>query len=1177
MAEEGTTASGRTTTVLITNLHCPSCVTHIEETLEPLSPEPTPVSASIVTQTVTIHHPSSLTASEIKKALEESGFEIDRITQDGADDNALEGDTLASPRPRSSSSRRRSWASARHQGKKDASKETAKHVENCDMCRAELGSSKTDLHSVHVDAGAENLVKASLSISGMTCSSCVSTITDELESKDYVRSVAVNLINNSADVTVQDTSTLDAIVEAIEDIGYGAEVTSTEKVGGERPSTGPELWQGSYAVEGMTCSSCVSTISEALKKVPWIEDFNVSLMLNSASVITKQKDKLSEVVETIEDLGYDAKLTDTAPVKGSQQKQQERKVTIQVDGMHCNRCPERILDMMEATFGDRVHLDKSLTLSEPRLKISYVPDSPRLTIRHILEAISNLDTSFAVSIYHPPSLEERSRKIHHDHKIHIMKKLTLAITAAIPTFIIGVVYMSLLPDGNAGKQYLMEEMWSGHAKRAEWALFIIATPVYFFAADFFHRRCLIELWSIWRPGSKTPIARRFYRFGSMDLLVSLGVTIAYLSSIALLAIDASQPRSEGDSGSGGSYFDAVVFLTMFLLIGRLLEATSKAKAGNALSMLGKLRPTQATLVTESGDAQIIPVDQLDYGDVVRIAHGNSPPFDGTVTEGTSQFDESSLTGESRLVPKEVGDDVFSGTMNKGGPIAIRLTSVSGNSVLDQIIAAVREGQTRRAPVERVADVLTGYFAPVITYLALAVWITWLALGLSGSLPDDYLDVDVGGWPFWSLKFAVAVFVIACPCGIGLAAPTALFVGGGLAAKHGILVKGGGEAFQEASQLDCIVFDKTGTLTHGGEPAITDHKVIFEEDKEAAMGAMKRLEENSTHPIAKAIVKFCNNENTSHVQPTKVDEIPGKGMKGTFSVTTPTARSLEIIIGNEALMEMHSVTVEVHHEQSLDHWKGQGKSVALVATRWADRGTEGWKLWAMLASADPLRPEAEHVIKAFQNRGIQTWMISGDNPKTALAVAEMVGIPKDNVIAGVLPEQKSEKVKYLQKILHKTRDDSFFRGKKGKGQQEEDLSKRAIVAMVGDGINDSPALTAADVGIAIGSGSDIAISSAEFVLVSSELTSLLTLVDLSRMVFRRIKFNFGWALVYNLIALPIAAGVLYPIERNGTHVRLDPVWASLAMALSSVSVVCSSLLMRTRLPLVGFGKRDKKRF
>lgn len=1183
---------------------------------------PSQVSTSIVSHTVTVTHDVSITPSQVAAVLEAAGFDIEKISGDIKEQH-YEDDNQERQSIGSSSSRRPILPSRTQTTARD---ESPRHVESCDMCKRELEEEGPVFTGVHVDSSSgvsQNLAKATFSIEGLTDSS-VSNIRDSLKALPWVENVQVSLISNSSEVIFHDPDRLSELKEKIKALGHGTETMCCEKLLTERdhdratPDIPPELWRGTYAIDGMTCSSCVVTISNDLKDIDWIEDINVNLMTNSATVIAKNKNLLNKAAEKIEDLGYGATLSKVEPVQHTvaEEPSQERQVTIQIEGMHCPRCPERIIDMFAHDFGNTVKVEKPPTLLRPHLKISYIPNSPILTIRKILKHLSRLDSAFRVSIYHPPTLEERSREMHRRHKNLIVRKLVLAVAAAIPTFIIGVVFMNLVPASNTARQYLMEPIWAGKVKRAEWALFIIATPVWFFAADFFHRRALTELWSIWRPGSRTPLLRRFYRFGNMDLLVSLGVTIAYFSSIAILTIDATQDKDGTASETEGTYFDAVTFLTMFLLIGRLLEAISKAKAGDALDMLGKLRPSTAVLVdADSGANTLVPCDQLDFGDRVRIPHGASPPFDGVVVEGKTQFDESSLTGESRMVPKSGDDEVFSGTINKGGPIVITITRVSGNSILDQIISAVREGQTRRAPVERVADVLTGYFVPVITYLAVSVWIIWLVLGLSGSLPNSWLDAEVGGWPFWALEFAVAVFVIACPCGIGLAAPTALFVGGGLAAKYGILVKGGGEAFQEASRLDCIVFDKTGTLTWGGEPAITEHEFLFLEDQAVIMATVKQLEESSSHPLARAMVTFCQNEITHEIQVKKVEEIAGRGMRGSFSVVSgPSSdRTLEVMVGNEALMHMELVYISTETSQILDQWKDQGKSVILVAAKWEHHSiqkhqsggfqpasessnsasTSVWKLWAILAASDPLRPEASGIIKAFQKRGIQTWMISGDNPRTANAVAAKVGISPGNVIAGVLPAEKATQVQHLQRTLHKTvrrgwfsqRSQQHNRNGAANGDLErqqnisniemlEDVSARAIVAMVGDGINDAPALTVADVGIAIGSGSDIAISSAEFVLVASNLKTLLTLVDLSRMVFRRIYFNFGWALVYNLAAVPVAAGAFYFITRydergKEEHLRLDPVWASLAMALSSVSVVCSSLLMRTKLPVVGF--------
>ncbi|RPB24645.1 heavy metal translocatin, partial [Terfezia boudieri ATCC MYA-4762] len=959
------------------------------------------------------------------------------------------------------------------------------------------------------------------------------------------------------------------------------------------------LFEATFSIEGMTCSACTGKIDDTIRHFPGVKSVNVALMTNSARVeFEGMKEDAAKIVDEIEEIGFGCALesikelnTDDAQIKV------EREVQIRVDGMFCESCPTRIVEALQ-TFGDAIKVEKPLTTSDPIIQISYLANPPDLTIRRIISTLNAVHPDFSASIYCPPTIEERSRHIQHKELRRLILRTILCIIIAIPTFLIGIVWMSLVPKDNRIRRYFEAQMWAGQVTRLEWALLFLSTPVQFFIADVFHVRAYKEIKALWRPGSQVPILRRFYRFGSMNLLISLGVSIAYFASVGLLAMAATR---EGEfKGPHTTYFDSTVFLTMFLLIGRCLEAYSKIKTSDAVSMLGKLRPTEALLLELEGPpttsystdtttrslakenappaVKKIPVDMLEVGDTIIVQHGGSPPADGKISLGETKFDESSLTGEARPVQKKEGDVVFAGTINKGKAVRVVVSAVSGESMLDQIVKVVREGQTRRAPIERVADILTGYFVPVVTLIAISTWVIWLALGMSGVLPDYWLDVDEGSWPVWSLGFAIAVFVVACPCGIGLAAPTALFVGSGLAAKYGILAKGGGEAFQEASWLDVVVFDKTGTLTQGGEPKITDEEVFVNtvgQDEEGALGLELEvrklvyaiatgLEEMSSHPLARAVVSHCEQQERANVTGSEVDEVPGRGLRGVFTINN-TNNSYEAIIGNEAFMTENGVVELGDVTSSLLHsWKSRGKSVVLLAIKPRPNTTilpgfpqEAFTLAATFAAADPLRPEAPYVVKNLRASGISVWMISGDNPVTATAVADMVGIPRDNVIAGVLPTQKAEKIQYLQTHAPKRPRRTWY--------SKKTANPRAIVAMVGDGINDAPALAVSDVGVAIGSGSDVAIGSAKFILVSNNLCSLLTLTELSRKVFRRVKFNFFWACVYNLIALPVAAGVLYPVGMR----ELEPVWASLAMALSSVSVVCSSLLLRTKWYGAGF--------
>jgi P-type Cu+ transporter len=1043
---------------------------------------------------------------------------------------------------------------------------------------------------VVVDAIPENnTFRAELSIVGMTCSACVSCITRAVEELPFVRSIDVALLTNSASVVFEGRHHADAIVQTIEDAGFDCSIENVEELttSSEQKDTKKEsdMWRAEYAIGGMTCSACTNAVNGALEQLPFVENVTINLISNSGIVLFEGRDNLDAITEAIEDAGFDATVDKIVQLGDLQSyASQEREIFIRVDNMVCDHCPVKVIRSLQSVFGDSLQVTKEFSLKDPILKLKYTPRPPEFTIRDILATVNSISRSFSVSVYHPPTIEDRSRATLARERRKIFFRLALSVTTAIPAFIIGVVCMSIMMKSSSIRMYMMHPLWAGQVSRAEWALFILATPIYFFAADIFHKKAIKEVRALWRRGSTTPIHQRFTRFGSMNMLMSLGTSIAYFSSVAELAIEASRPpkhdeamdsaamanmhmnshhtMDEADFGpsENHNYFDSVIFLTMFLLLGRSIEAYTKQKTGDAVTALGQLRPTEAILVEEQDVAgRKLSVDLLEVGDVVLISHGASPPFDGIVLDASAKFDESSLTGESRLVDKNIGDSVYSGTVNKSGPVTIRLTSISGTSMLDQIIKIVREGQTKRAPVERAADMITSHFVPFVVAVGITTWIIWLGLGLGHRLPEYWVSDHPGGWPLWALRFAISVFVIACPCGIGLAAPTALFVGGGLAAKNGILAKGGGEAFQEASSLDCIVFDKTGTLTAGGEPSVIDYQRVTDDEEMEFLSMVQTMEENSSHPIAKAMVKFCSAQTTHQHPAVLVDELPGRGLKGNFRMDDQGTEfvDVEILVGNELLMTDNEVFIDPQSAAKLQQWKQAGNSIVLVALRSGTHADNRWQLTAIFAIADALREEAQYTVKALQGRGIAVWMLSGDNPTTAKAVGEMVGIPSSQIIAGVLPDQKAEKIRHLQETLP---------APKGK--------KRALVAMVGDGINDSPALTNADVGIAIGSGSDVAISSAEFILISSDLRAIITLIDLSRTVFRRVLFNFGWALVYNIIAMPVAAGAFFPIRSGGHHIRLDPVWASLAMALSSISVVCSSLLLRSRLPFVGFRAQYK---
>lgn len=1254
--QQGAEVDSRRSVFWVSNVHCSSCVAYVTEILSEI-PTVGDIDVSIITHEVRVTHGVAAQPADLVLALIHAAFEVHHVTT--YDERAVviseldttswnhRGSTLFST-PRASYSS----ISSNIKDRLHTSGEK-RHIANCDACKKEEAeklsrlstqreasplhekspeavwqapaSSSVTTSETQVDRDASSTPKippeipetpqpsspssdeftAQISIGGMTCASCVNTVTAAVQELEFISDVTVNLLTNSATlVYFGPRENIDLVIEKIDDIGFEAfldEVNPVPKAPSPgRSSTG---YVSEISITGMTCGSCVGSVTRGIEELPFVISVSVNLLSHSGNVEFEGRENLDKIVEKIEDLGYDAAVSSVHPLAENKDQAgpvQKRTVSIHVEGMFCHHCPEKVLASLDAL--PDVTVEESLCEKKPIVKVSYTPSPPSLTVRSILATVNEADGAFIASIYHPPSIEDRSRAMQLYERRRLLARLLFVFASAIPTFIVGIVFMSLVSSDNPIRMYLDQTMWSGSVTRTEWALFIMSTPVMFYGTDVFHTRAMKEIHALWRPGSRVPILRRFYRFGSMNLLISAGTSVAYFSSLAVLIVDAVVGTKS--SAHSSTYFDSVVFLTLFILAGRFLEAYSKAKTGDAVTSLGKLRPSEALLIeskstnaesdegneTESMDR--ISVDLLEVGDIVRIPHGASPPADGIVVgEGSYQFDESSLTGESRPVKKVADDRVYTGSVNVGHPVHIRITELGGSSMLDRIIAVVREGQSKRAPLERIADLLTSHFVPIITLIAIVTFVIWLALGHSGVLPGDYLDVAQGGWTFWSLEFAIAVFVVACPCGLALAAPTALFVGGGLAAKHGILVKGGGEAFQEASRLDAIVFDKTGTLTEGGSLKVSDHEILTKDDElqKVAWALAQKLEESSNHPIAQAISVFCASQPGVAVTSSDIQEISGQGMKGTFSVShdkTERKEQYEAAIGNERLLHsiLPSEADTYFVSNLLSKFQSAGKSTAILSLRRLDCESSEHTPFipaVVFATSDTIRPEAIDIISQLNKRQVEVFMCTGDNQTTAHAVADMLRIPRSNVMANVLPAEKASFVRQVQ--------DRSVKGSPPDPDPQNQSKTRPIVAFVGDGVNDSPALAAADVSIAMASGSDVAINSASFILLNSDLSTILQLVLLSRRVFNRVRMNFGWAVIYNICLVPVAAGVFYPIVSGhhektvgqesvmvNEHWRLSPVWAALAMALSSISVVTSSLMLRVDMKSIKRVFRKKNR-
>lgn len=676
------------TTFLVPNLHCPSCISATQTALKSLHPKPLAISPSIVSRSINVIHNVTLSAADISKALENTGFEVYDIFQDTLPDKGVNPVALKERIGAVWTQRFQlaveKWTGMRRRPEEENSRARMRHIEKYEECQAEATKEKeadvltlgglhtdeklglqeereielndatskpTDVEDdsssnpfVFIDPLSNRVVfQASFLIEGMTCSSCVGNITSALNERPWVRSADVALLTNSALVNFEGKEHLDDIITTIEDAGYSATVEQVEEntsggTGGKsRSLESSNAWKASYVIGGMTCSSCVGNITTALQQHDWITSADVNLISNSATVVFDGKDNLAQIQETIEDIGYTATLDSVVNVGQAVVEDAQRKISIRVDGMYCSHCPSRIVAALDQEYGERVKIKKALTTDDPIMRVEYLPNAPRFTIRHIIASISAVEKAFRPSVDHPPTLEERARQMQIRERCHVLFRLALSVTAAIPTFIIGIVLMNLVSSTNSNRQYILDPIWAGRVSRAEWAMFLTATPVYFFAADAFHRPAMKELRALWRPGSTTPIARRFYRFGSMNMLMSLGTTIAYFSSVAELAISASQSPEMMSTATNSSYFDSVVFLTMFLLFGRFLEAYSKAKTGDAVTLLGKLRPTEAMLIRPNMDdgvevcngssdasSNLVAVDLLDFGDEVKVLYGGSP-------------------------------------------------------------------------------------------------------------------------------------------------------------------------------------------------------------------------------------------------------------------------------------------------------------------------------------------------------------------------------------------------------------------------------------------------------------------------------------------------------------------------------------------------------------------------
>ncbi|KAG0287122.1 serine/threonine protein kinase Ran1 [Linnemannia gamsii] len=1166
------------------------------------------------------------------------------------------------------------------------------------------------LHVVVTDTTPAKLAKATIGIQGMTCASCVKAIEDSLKLLPSVQpdSVSVNLLLGKATLMASpDLCSAELLTETVENAGY--DVTScsyTEdfshlalakkagKVAGAGKNAGGMLHKVSLHISGMFCGSCSSKVENLLKSIDGVNPTSVNVSFstgqaqfeywiqqpsNSKEVTTTTQLTPGAIADKIRGLGFEADHITSEKIVEDDQKtvlstMEEpgsgapalTTTRLDISGMTCASCVSAIESSIMGLDG--IYQVQVNLLAKSGV---FIHDPTIIGVRDLMSAVE--DTGFDVSLAPDDAITNKNalqEKIKKEERL-LRRRLLISLVFAIPMFIISMVFMMMLPKSNPIRIWLSQEVTPG-LRIQDIILFILATPVQFWLAQPFYKKAYRAL--------------RYTRTANMETLVALGTSVAYFASCGSIIahmVSQKKPASVHDSmgGMGGSeksdsmtnagidFFETAVLLITFINLGKWLEAMAKGKTAETITKLMDLQPETATLVKADETQEEIPASLIQVGDILMVNAGSRIPCDGLLWKGNTMVDEAMITGESLPVQKtERKSKVISASINLTAVIQVKATRVGKDTTLSRIIQLVQDAQASpKAPIEALGDKISGVFVPVVIILAILTFAGWVIAGSTGAIPDGWIPEGESYWIYATL-YAVAVLVIACPCALGLASPAAVMVGTGVAAKHGILVKGGGFALEMAKRLDVVVFDKTGTLTTG-KPKMTDSwtlPVSVLNDTKMILQMLGKVESGSNHPVALAVAKgaadllykngtssFPNakveevledyeddeesearvlQKQFNHVKIAHMREVAGRGLSATVTLGDTLHldgyghfRALNVLVGNEKWMEENgasypSSVARKDREAELGLWQSQGKSVVLCAVHPAvNNGSSSSPssgsdrvsidaasiqsertckcelcecidcnctapvhhgktlapiIVAQVAVADTARPEAAEVVAGLAAMGIETWMLTGDHPITAQAIAKQLGITR--VMAGVLPEDKANKVKQLQQAGRPSSASASVRWHKIFGSKAQPAPtsvelgpvdgtsdfrpmRPAIVAMVGDGINDSPALAQANLGISVGSATDIAIEAASIVLLRDTLIDLLVLRDLARTIVRRIQINFGWAFMYNAVMIPIAAGVLVPLNRSAV---IGPTWAGLAMAASSVSVVLSSLRLRS---------------
>ncbi len=822
-------------------------------------------------------------------------------------------------------------------------------------------------------------------------------------------------------------------------------------------------------ISGMSCASCVSHVEGALKEVPGVSQVVVNLGTNKASLVyDPQRARLADMKRAVEDVGYDIPTSE---------------ITLDVRGMTCASCVAHVEGALKELTGVQ---EAVVNLGLATARVVYIPGV--VTSSAMKRAVRDVGYEAAERSAGTDALD-RERQVREDEIKRQGRNLLIA-------GIIGMIVMTgTFYDMLGPLKSLVPEFLS-----YKWVIGLLTTPIVFGPGRQFFSNS-------WR-GLKHGVT-------DMNLLYATGIGAAY----GIAVINTIFPKA-GFGGEGATFFESAALLTTFIILGRWLEALTRGRTSEAIRKLMKLQPKIARVVRSDGREEVIPAEEVEIGDLIQVRPGEGIPVDGMVADGYSAVDESMLTGESLPVEKKTGDSVIGGTLNKTGAFKFNATRVGKDTALAQIIKLVEDAQASKAPIQKLADWVAGHFILGVHMLAVLVFIFWFFFGYqmffnpaSSFILSPYKLGEIGVFGF-ALLLSVTVLVISCPCAVGLATPSAMMAGTGKAAEYGVLFKGA-EAIENASHLQTIVFDKTGTLTRG-EPSVTD--VISNDLLDSSQSLILRLaasaEKNSEHPLGEAIVDGASKWGLILEDPETFNSIPGYGVEANVAGQT-------VLLGNRKLMHENQVDFSVLMSKA-ETLEANGKTVMLVAVDGKPSG--------LIAVADTLKEYSFEAIQRLHKMGIETVMITGDNRRTAEAIARQVGI--DRILAEVLPQDKAEEVKKLQAM-----------GKK--------------VGMVGDGVNDAPALAQAEVGMAIGSGTDVAKETGDVILIKDDIRDVVTALEVARATMRKVKQNLFWAFIYNSLGIPVGAGLLYPF----VSVIISPEIAGLFMAISSITVTLNTLLLK----------------